>query len=91
VESFFAFVDKSVVGCNGAHIRNRLEVSKARMNHLYDFLLSFTSEKRLSIVAKAYANATVNRKNVLKEEEEIKEYHLVTDESRNLMASISDV
>ena len=60
-------MDKAVDGCTRAHVRNRLELARAKMNHLHTFLLGFSEEARLLIVSKAYSNANSNRENVIQE------------------------
>ena len=85
VESFFAFVDRTVQNCSGAHMRNRLEIARAKMNHLYEFLLALPSKSRLTIVSNAYAKATANKDNVRSEEERISEYNRIHDDSRRIM------
>ena len=83
MESFFSLVDRVVGNCGGAHIRNRLELARAKMNHLYEFLLSFSFDDRMKMVSKAYSNATTNRGDVILEEDIIISYHRITIETRN--------
>ena len=85
VESYFSFVDRAVDGCSRAHLRNRLEIARAKMNHLHTFISNFSLESRLLMVSRAYANATTNKGNVILEETMISEYHRIHLEARNRM------
>jgi hypothetical protein len=71
-------VDRAVIGCTGAHLRNRLELARAKMNHLHSFLVSFPEARRLFIVSAAYSNASNNRDNVIMEKEFISAHRQIT-------------
>ena len=88
VESFFAFVDRTVLNCSGAHMRNRLEIARAKMNHLYEFILALPLEDRLTMITDAYANASSNKDKVRSEERKELEYHRIYDETRRIMVNI---
>ena len=88
MESFFAFVDRTVLNCSGAHMRNRLEIARAKMNHLYEFILALPLEDRLTMITDAYANASSNKDKVRSEERKELEYHRIYDETRRIMVNI---
>jgi hypothetical protein len=52
------------------------------MNHLHEYIDGFSVDVRLSMVSKAYANATSNRADVILEETMISEYQRTKLEAR---------
>ena len=90
VESFFSFVDRAVKGCSGTnlHIRNRLELARSTMNHLYSYLLNMPEEPRYSLISKAYSEGSSNRDDVIQEEQMVSEHHRLKIAAHNLMVNI---
>ena len=68
-------------------MRNRLELARANMNHLYDYLSALPSEVRLCLVSKAYAHANSNKHKVMSEERTLSQQHQIAYDAHTEMVN----